>query len=172
MKTEIKNTKSFTYILPMLAPSFNYFENLECAFIGDSSKPELDQHIFLLFRYDGRKHFAAFEAELRKHPEYHSYYDPDHSHVMFVFRVPEVFQGEYGLFKEGKYSKFSNEYKKHILSFFQSADFDVDRVKKVLYKHESLYKEWEDILGVKIPRELDNASKPDLQSEIFDKTKL
>jgi len=172
---EIKVTKSLSYILPMLGDSFYDFGAVNSVFVGDVDKPKLKNHIFILYKYDGSKYFAQFESKLRDHELYETYYDPTPNHVMFVFRVPDKWQYEYDLFKEsspGCFKGFSVKYKNHIMKFFPKDSFDVDKIKKILWSHESLYKELEEKLGVPVPRTGDNTSVPDMKIEIFDKTKL
>jgi len=169
-----KVTKSFKFILPMLGEYYGQFGEPESVFVGDVDKPEFDNHIFVLYGWDGSKYFAAFEAKLREHPLFEDYYDPTKQHVMFIFKVPEKYQAEYNLFKEANpscFGSFSVSYKNHILKFFNGI-FDLKTIKKILWKDESLYKELETSLGVKIPRELDNISVPDMEIEIFNKEKL
>lgn len=170
--TEIKEvSKSFKFILPMIGNSFYEFGDVNSVYVGDIDKPLLNNHIFVLYKYDGSKYFAAFEAKMREHYLFKEYYDPTKSHVMFVFNVPKEHQYEYNLFKEANPSCFGNfsvQYKNHILKFFQDV-FDLSLIKKILWRHESLYVELEKNLGVKIPRNVDPTSVPNMEIEIFNK---
>lgn len=167
-------SKSFKFILPMLGKGFYEFGDILSVFVGDLDKPNLNNHIFILYKYDGSKYFAQFEVKLRDHKLFETYYDPTKEHVMFVFKVPEEYQNEYNLFKEANpscFGSFSTQYKNHILKFFNEV-FDLSLIKKILWRDESLYKELEQKLGVKIPRNVDPTSVPDMTREIFNKTKL
>ena len=169
-----KVNKSFKFILPMLGGTFADYGDVLSVFVGDKDKKEYNDHIFVLYAYDGSKYFAGFEARLREHPLFETYYDPSKEHVMFVFKVPKMYSHEYEQFKTaqpGCFGNFSLNYKNHILKFFQGA-FDLTIIKKILWKHESLYKELENELGVKIPRTVDNTSIPDMDVEMYSKTKI
>lgn len=127
-------------------------------FIGDDDKANYNNHIFLLYEYSGEKWYADFVDYLITSKYYLDMYEPDVRHTMFVFNVPKQWQKEYELFKEGKYSSFSEDYKERILSFYRKTPDSA--IYKVLYKEEEKYIEWEKKTGVKIPRDLDPSSAP------------
>ena len=165
--TKQMKTKSFTYILPMLS----YFidvrkRNLVNTYIGAWQYPDLNNHIFLLYKFNGDKKFIEYEDYLENCALFHSKYDPDKTHVMFVLNVPEDYQDIYDLYKEGKYSKFSEDYKIQIFKFHGISDGE-HKVAKVLFKHPDLREELEERLGVDIPEDQEISSVPDMEIEIY-----
>ena len=159
--------KSFTYILPMLSPYIlirkDYLLN---SFIGDTEYPEYDNHIFLLHKFQGSKSFLLYEQELTSNNLFVKSYDPDKHNTMHVFKVPEKYQKEYDLFKQGKYSEVDYEYKVLIFKFHSIIDPE-HRVAKVLFKHDDLKEEIEDRIGVVLPQGNELSSVPDLDVEFF-----
>ena len=85
---------------------------------------------------------------------------------MHVFKVPEKYQSDYNLFKDGKYSKLDYDYKVLIFKFHGITDPE-HRVAKVLFKHEDLKEEIEDRIGADIPQGNELSSVPDWNVEIF-----
>lgn len=172
-------TRSYTYVLPMLGLSPAYYAgHLENVFYGDTSKPELDEHIFLLFKFNGERKrpshtsYLWIEEDLKKHPIYTAMYDPDPTHVMMVFDVPSICLRDYSLFKQGLYSKMSDVYKASILEFHynDSITRQASTVRKVLYRDESLYKDWENRLGMSIQRDQEISSVPNEKEEMYDES--
>ena len=160
-------TKSFTYILPMLA----YFvdirkRNLVNTYVGSKEHPELANHIFLLYKFHGTKEFILYEEKLEQCSIFHSKYDPDTNHVMFVFNVPEDYQDIYDLYLKGKYSEFPQDYKIQIFKYHNITDSS-HKVAKVLFKHPDLREELEERLGVEIPENQEVSSVPDLKEETY-----
>ena len=78
---------------------------------------------------------------------------------MFVFQVPGIFKEDYLLFKEGKYSHFSDEYK----SRFKKGS----NIYKVLHKDPTLKKYWENLLHTKLPRDNEVWDRPYPKDEIY-----
>ena len=161
-------TKSVTYILPMLGYSIKEFVNIVNCYIADEGKPQYTNHIFLLHKFDGRSNadYLSYEETLVEHEHFEELYDPDRSHVMFIFRVPEYFQREYDLFKMGKYSKFNDDYKKHILNFL-GPKYKTSKTRQVLYKSKKLKKDMENRLGVNLTENMELSSVPNLEQETY-----
>ena len=158
-------TKSYTYILPMMAYFMNIRKrNLVNTYVGSKDHPELDNHIFLLYKFHGTKEFILYEEYLEGRSIFHSKYDPDKHHVMFVFNVPEDYQGIYDQYKKGKYSEFPQDYKIQIFKFHNITDAS-HKVAKVLFKHPDLREELEDRIGAEIPEDAEVSSIPDMNLE-------
>jgi len=69
--------------------------------------------MFLLFnpkRFN--EEYNRFERMLIYNPNYLEVYDLGNKHVLYVFKIPEKFKSDYYTFLNGKYSKFSEEYKR------------------------------------------------------------
>lgn len=191
---KIKRSDSFRFIFPMLSDSINDFVDKESlvlaleairlkrgtnlplinCYIADKDIPEYNNHIFVLYKFIGSKEFGIFEQSLTKHPYFVEMYNPTSRHDMFVFGVPVEYQVEYDLFMSERpkiYRRFSDEYKKRVISFL-SPMFDIKDITNILYADESRFKDMEKKIGVKIPRDIDNYSIPDItNNETFDKTK-
>jgi len=160
-----KKTRSYTYIFPMLGNNAKEFNFVVNCFIGDRNKPELENKIFLLLKFSGEKRFEEYEKYIKMYPNYGGNYDPDNTHVMYYFEVPEKYKKEYELFKKGKYSIFSDEYKRKIFKFHNIGS--KSDVGKVLYRTEDKFREWERKVGQKIDRNQEIGSIPDTKVEIF-----
>lgn len=173
-------TKSTTYLLPMLGrnksefigASFPQNQFVNC-FFADKCFPELEGKILLLYRFSGNRDYVKFEENLQSYPTFSHMYEPDKFHTMYVFDVPEKFTNEYKLFKEGKYSLFSREYKHHIKNFFGFPDPDPtggghsNAIMQVLYREEARYQALEKELSIKIPRSQEASSIPDPDVESY-----
>jgi hypothetical protein len=153
--------KSLNYVLPMLGINYKQFRDLTFpksqfvnVFVGDDSIG-LENCILLLYKYSSKEEFDKLDEELRQHPEFDHTYEPDKYHTMFVFNIPLKYIEDFGKFIDGKYSQFTEEYKKHILKFNES-----NLTEGVLYKRESEFKELEKKLGISIPRDQEASSKP------------
>lgn len=160
-------TKSFTYILPLMA----YFmdirrRNLVNTFIGCKNYPELDNHVFLLFKFHGTKDYILYEESLEENELFHSKFDPDKTHVMFVFHVPEDYQSIYDHFKSGRYSEFPEDYKIQIFKFHNIISAD-HKVAQVLFKHPDLREEVEEKIGEELPENAEVSSIPDMNLEMY-----
>tara|TARA_R110002051_G_scaffold119638_1_gene192987 strand:- start:739 stop:1506 length:768 start_codon:yes stop_codon:yes gene_type:complete len=110
-------TKASLFIIPMF-PGLkrNYFYDnllLNC-FIGT---PEQDDVIALLYRFSGAKSFMEMEGSLKKLKTFESMEDPSNKTVLYVFNVPDKYKDDYDHFIAGRYSKFSDSYKRRILEF-------------------------------------------------------
>ena len=159
--------KSYTYILPMLSTEIDIVkQNLKNVFIGDESKKDYDNHIFLLYKFSGDKKFLEYEDYLKNTHLFIDAYDPDDQHVMFVFDVPAFYQSDYDLYKKGKYSEMNYDYKVIIFAFHDIMDHN-HKVAKVLFKHQDLKEELEDRIGAEIPKGSEVSSVPDLNREIY-----
>ena len=109
--------KSSLFLLPMLGGTrrlFMYDKLFMNAFINVD---QYEKCIGLLYRFSGDTIFLKFEQALKKFRNFKDTFDPSPYFVMFVFDVPTDYIKDYELFIEGKYSKFSPNYKSRILEF-------------------------------------------------------
>ena len=173
---EEKANKAMTYLLPMIFTSYKktHWNSLVNVYLSDDSVKDLDKgFVFLLYRISNDPGFKDFEKSLGKHESMELTYDVEYegnSYAMYVFRIPSQYKQEYESFMVGKYSEFSDQYKKKILAFY-----DLDQhhaVADVLYKREKLYLELEERLKAKVPRTLDPSDIYDEKYEVFRKNKL
>ena len=112
-----KRTKSFTYLLPMLGPSKEFFimDKLVNVFIATENNVDC---IALLYRFSSDPLFLQLEKAFKQFSYFREIEDTDPYHVLFVFNVPDKYRKIYNQFITGKYSKFNKLYKFHILEFF------------------------------------------------------
>jgi len=123
--------KTIAYLLPFLhqngkmnCDSFfsrnemNFPTNLFVnAFNRCEEFPEMEEHLFLLYRFNTNVLFQNFEKKLGYLPEYVQVYDPDKYHRMFVFKLDPEYIESLIKFKEGKFSKIKEQHKKIIMDF-------------------------------------------------------
>lgn len=164
--------KSQTYILPMIGRKLSDFasdvfpfSNYRNTFIGDKDKPSLKNNILLLYRFSNEPQFLELEKNFQTHRYFHSIYEPDSFHTMIVFNIPEQFQREYDLFKQSKYSLFSESYKRHI-GFFHNINL-THEVMGTLYKTEWRFKQLEKKFGIEIPRNQEAGSAMNEADEYY-----
>ena len=141
-------TEATRFVLPMLystdrKDSFFINSSFRNCFVGDVNHPELQNKIFLLYKYKMSIDFIKFERSLELMSQYETDYDYSDEHqVMFVFNVPEEHEEDYQLFLQGRYSQFSEYLKQKILAFWQ---FDENSLfYSILYKTEKINKYWEE----------------------------
>jgi hypothetical protein len=110
-------TKSSLFLLPMLGGTrrlFMYNKLFVNAFIAAEQHEDC---IALLYRFSGDTIFLKFEQALKKFNSFRDTFDPSPYFVMFIFNVPDSYRNEYDLYIDGKYSKFSPEFKSRIMEF-------------------------------------------------------
>ena len=161
----MKKTKSYTYLLPMLAEHLKFKPQIVNVFLSDEKYPEHEGRIFVLYKYRGTKEFINYEEDLRSHPMYITAYDPDKYHVMIVLKVPAPHRLNYIRFKNSEYSKISNGYKQKILDFHHVSDSHP--LYHVLYKTEEAFLSLEHDIGQKVPRNQEAGTLVDMDLETY-----
>lgn len=172
--------RSFTFILPMLdwwTPDFLVIRTLMGCFIGDKDYPELNNHIFLLYKFDGGLSHLNFEEDLMDSDYFVTRYEPDKYHTMYVYDVPNHHQANYDNIKAGKYSSVTESYKNRLIEFHKTCfnEKAASVIASVVYKHESQYKAWENKMNeglplgmwTYIPRDLDPAEIMNMEDEVY-----
>lgn len=146
----MKKTKAYSYILPMVSDEvMGIKSNLVNVFIGDENYPELDNHIFLLYKFSGHSSFLLFEEDIKESPLFEREYDPDNIYTIKVLRVPKQYEEDFKLFKQSKYSEMSNAYKKRIIAFHNVATSHL--LYGILYKKDFAFKYLEKHLNSGLP---------------------
>lgn len=164
---EKERNRSYTYILPMLGTKLAEFKFLKQCFIEDKTKPELQDKIFILLALNEQDNewIASYEGTLQVNKLYHYHYKCDDIHTMYVFDVPKIRKEDYICFKKGRYSRFSDKYKRHVLSFHSLGMRS--EVGKVLYRAEDKYVEIEKLVGQPIDRKQEIGNMPDFNEETY-----
>lgn len=167
------NTKSNIFILPMLGGTrrdYLYDKNyINCYLASQDVYKEYDK-IILSYRFSGSMEFKNFEDLIGNHPLYDSEYEPDKYHINYVFNIPEEEKENYRYFLDGKYSKFTEDYKKKILAFHSFAPSGATG--GILYKskerREALINSLYDKADKKdFPEDAELLSIPSLKEETF-----
>jgi hypothetical protein len=90
---------------------------LNC-YISIKEYPKLDKHFFLLFKFKSKDAYNTVKETLTNNKLFkeelsHSTKSGDYN--IFVFNIPKKAEEDVKLFKNGKYSKLSTEYKNTIM---------------------------------------------------------
>lgn len=147
----------------------SYFVNAYVNIEGASTK-EIGDSIYLLYRYSTSKEFMKFDTEMQNRPDFMSSTTTDKYHVIYQLRTPDEFREEYALFMQGKFSQFSDDYKK-VIRLFHHVTSD-QKVYKVLYKDPRLKREIEEDLEVSIPEDQELSEFPDIHGVLTFKDHL
>lgn len=172
-----KRTKTTLFMLQTIFPNNSlvateYFVN---AFIDDALfKHDLTRCIFILFKIEPKNpRWIMLAQKLRSKPEFVLEYFggmQDGKHLMMmVFRIPEKYAAEYDNFIDGKYSKFSEDYKKlfprHVYN--EKAQPIESVIWQALYKADDLKKRMEDFLDTEFGPEDELWGKPEPKFEVY-----
>jgi hypothetical protein len=167
-----KFNKSTSYILPMLGGHISEFMGKNGAvsqyrntYIACEDRPDHTEHIFLLYEFSANTSYLMFEERMKLNPFYVDSYEPDYKHTMYIFSVPSEYKKEFESYKAGKYSKFSGDYIIHLMRFHSIGNNHP--VVQTLTRAEERYQYWEKELNVKIDREAEVSSPPDMNLETY-----
>lgn len=172
MERPKKFNKSTSYILPMIGSHITEFmgktggtKQFRNAYIASDDKPELTEHLFLLYEFSADNSFLLFEERLKQNPYFIESYEPDYMHTMFVFSIPIEHKIDFDNYLTGRYSKFNNDYKLHLMRFHSIGE--THPVMQTLMRAEERYQYWEKELNVKIDRKAEVSSPPDMLLETY-----
>lgn len=151
-----------------------YFVN---AFLDDMDfKHRIARPLFVLFKMKPKDNrWNLLHTRLRAKSEYILEYfvgtQNGYNLIMFVFQVPEKLGKEYIFFKAGKYSQFSEAYKKTFARYTHNdkAQPVESTIYRVLYKSKELKKELETYFGdsVKFEPEDELWGMPENKYEVY-----
>lgn len=103
------------FVLPMVAINHN---NLPKEFIN--SYIDREYHVYIVFEKDNN--FVNLNQNylqyLKDNNEYIESYEEDTDEYIIKFNIPEEYYKEFDLFIQGKYSKFSENYKNRLCFYF------------------------------------------------------
>lgn len=152
-----KRTKTSHFMLNSIFTNSNlsgteYFVN---AFLGDAEfQTKVERPIFVLFKYEQTDtKWLTILGRLRTKEEYIGDYfcgiQEGKNLIMVVFQVPKKYEKDYDNFIEGKYSKFSPEYKKTFNRYTTNdkAQPVESYVWRVIHKSPELRKELQNWIG-------------------------
>jgi len=138
-----------------------------------------DKALYLMFKPENIKEFQDFlQKEYEEKPFVLEDYDYRGGFVVVVYKFNEKYSHEYELLKQGKYSKFSQEY----ISLFPMStrvknEFGIEEVKYSLHYHIfnrtlEIREYWERKTGEKIPTDMELWSTPDMEKEVLNITQF
>jgi len=174
---KIKN-KTVAYLLPLIANKNGKFADFKddehfpkCNFINAfrycEEFPDLDTHIFVIYKYSPNPQFEELLNRFKRYSSFHSIIDNDKYTVIIVFEIPYSSKKALTLFDKGGYSKFKAEDKKQILDFYSVTSSDKFGPAGVLYKKEWRRLEIESKIDMKLPEDAELSSIPDLEQETY-----
>jgi hypothetical protein len=163
---KIKN-KTVAYLLPLIAnkngklADFKDDEHFpKCNFINAfrhcEEFPDLDTHIFVIYKYSPNPQFEELLNRFRKYSSFHSVIDNDKYTVIVVFEIPYGSKKALTLFDKGAYSKFRAEDKKQVLDFYSVTSSDKFGPAEIESK-----------IDMKLPEDAELSSIPDLEQETY-----
>lgn len=153
-----KWNKSVYFILPMIDINSNY-RHLINSYLGDSKYPT-DNFNKILVELKYKDNTILNNIHLENN------YETEDGTYIYVFNIPEKYNEDYQLFLKGKYSLFSEKYKKKILSFVIKKPIQTSYVYKILYKTSDLKFELEESIGQELPDDAELCSIADWDKEI------
>lgn len=113
---DINTNYSTIFLLPMLGYKESFFkkENFISTYILEDTQKKL----VLCFENSSDEEFKGLIWQLQNHKDFLSVdYDDDNKEVVVMFTIPEERVVDFNLFKIGRYTKFSNEYKEILLEY-------------------------------------------------------
>lgn len=151
-------TKSSRWVMPMLRrtnetqTTMKYNSNFINCYVGTKEEGYLD-NIYLVYRYSGDPEYQKFEYSLERHELFDRRIDIDKYHVMYIFNMTSEMKNNFQKFKQGLYSKFTEDYKKKVLQFIinpalvKESDIPTTITYGVLYKTDEQLKRIEKQIG-------------------------
>jgi|688.fasta_scaffold547963_2 hypothetical protein len=177
---ELKKLKNKTvgYLLPIVVNKNSKFSDFKddelfprCNFINAfrycEEYPELNKHVFLIYKYSPSPQFQDFIDRFKKYLNYHSIIDNDKYTVIIVFEFPTDSLKTLEHFDNGAYSKYRIEDKKKILNFYSVTVNDKFGPVGVLYKKEWRRLEIEREIDLKLPESAELSSIPNIEQETY-----
>ena len=154
--------------MPMLGAVkhlFFYDQLLVNCFIG--TKEEGEGSIDLLYKVSKDPLFSKFIDAVKQFKNFNKELKISKNLIYLKFNIPKTFKKDYTKFIEGKYSKFSSEYKDAILKFH---DTDIEsQIAQILYKGKTRRNQLENSLGMTLDPDAELFSIINKDLELFDK---
>jgi hypothetical protein len=172
-KRVARSNKSRTYLIPLLSKEidieFEYLiSNSYLKFNRDIG--QIEYPIAILYELENTQAWDEYSTYLIHHPLFYRSFIINMTHKLYIFNFPEEYRMEYRLFKEGKYSKFSNEAKSLIISYSAEAYKYpplIEDITGVLYKHITRRAKLEKLLDMVLPKDIELASRVEFDKETF-----
>lgn len=160
---EVMPNKTTMYLLPVLGKNMNFYSvNIR---LINSYLSEDYKYLYLKYRFSNTDGFKNLDKALQNHPLFRESSNPTKSHILFKFRIPIEYEKDIYLIMKGKFSRVSSKLKKRILQFYDTDE--TSHVGGVLYKTKERRKFLENVVGYKIPEDIDLDDKPHTQLELW-----
>lgn len=142
------------------------------AYLGDVDKPELhyERGIYFLFKPENIMDFQDFLYEERERgAKIVEDYDYEEGFVVMIYLLDDRYKEDYKKFLEGKYSKFSQEFKKNFPEkvIINTGGYEREEIttqQRIFNKDISLKEYWEDFFNIDMG-DLELWSKPNLEKD-------
>lgn len=163
--------KSYSYLIPLVNEFCNidsdYMLLLNNVYVRHLDYPD-EAMIIISYEFIDNDPFLDYIESFRPNELFKEMYIND-EFISIILYFPIEFIREYNLYKDGKFSKFSDKAKNIILSYVLNVhkEKDANRVRKVLYRDSELRRELEIKLDMTIDKELELSSIPNLINETF-----
>lgn len=156
-------TKTELFLLPTLNKTIRYLE-YDSYFVS----AQLDhtyQYLCLKYRFTGTERYKMFEEKLLTDPLCVSHIDHGKYYVTYIFKIPLKFKEDIVSFMDGKYSNFSKALRKQLPKFHGTVESA--HLMGIIKRDKSLKKIMEKDLGMELPDDIELASKPNPDVEIY-----
>jgi hypothetical protein len=168
-KIILEKNKSMYFVLPLTFIPKSYFDKAINFFALSAHRPELDNHIFVLFEKD-----LLIDYELSRFQNFSTFEDVEYfgDYVLVIFKLPPYFKADRDLFLIGAYSKYSEKAKDAIGEHLPKKikvdnKWVVSNSFKILYPTKKDREELGKALDVKLDPDSEIYSVPDLDKETF-----
>jgi|TARA_R110000850_G_scaffold34024_1_gene92233 hypothetical protein len=166
----LKNTRSKTYIIPIVSEYVTINKDLLItSYLYDINFPDINidkiEGLFLLFSWSENSVHKLYEDTLIQSPHITKHYDVDQKHYMIYFKFPREIKQDIKYIVSGEFSKVSDESKKLILKYWQSAQNS--KVYGILTKAKKYREKLEDELNVTISVDAELGDKLNYHEETF-----
>jgi hypothetical protein len=175
LQTKIINTDTGYFVLPLTLIKREKFRKVIGSFTFDAHRPELQNHVFVLFSKDN-----LMDQELEYFKTCKCYQDQTDldEHVLITFCLDKRFHEDHKKFMLGKFSQFSEDAKNAIGNHFlfkiktMGGKTEDSSLFKILYPTKNDRLELEKALGDKLSEDSEIYSIPDIFKETFSLNRL
>ncbi len=138
-------------------------------YLDDVFKEDIsDGRLYFLFKPPDMYEFGNF---LEEENERHAYILEDYDsppYVIVVYKLPEEWKDDYQLFYEGKYSRFSKEYKNMFPKIVTQGGIPAASIQWAVFeKAPALKEEWESEIGIELEESNELWESPRFDREVL-----
>ena len=156
-------TKTGKFLLPALGKTFKQLK--VNTYYVNTYLDTTHEYLCIKYRFTGTHTYKEFEKYMMTDPLCVSHIEDGKYHVVYFFKIPSEFKKDVAFFMEGKYSKFSKTLKGRIQKFYGREESEP--MLDIINKNKYLKASMEKYLGLKLPKNSELASRPDITTEIY-----